>query len=217
MSKTLYRFALPIAFCSLFCLPAAAAQPQNKTASPPSAKAPAPGPYDDPILQQRVTLNLKDANINLAVEALSKVAHVSLIVERPSSLHLNPVTLALNDTRLRDVMDMLGQLYGYRWRRRGDVFLLTIVPQKVDMDKFGEEAMKTLYDDVLTPEQRAKVDADGYIDTKDMTPGQQGIVAGYLQDMLLQSMSMQLDHGRVTIDRANKKLSISFNSGDDKK
>jgi hypothetical protein len=202
---------------AILASPAARAQ---QTPSPPAAtpkpdeKAPVPAVYDHPLLQQRISLNLKDVNINQAVEELAKVAKVSLVVERPASLALRPVTLAIHEARLRDVMDMLGQLYGYRWRRKGDIFLLTIVPQKQDMDKFAEEAMKTIYDQVLTPDQRATVDAQGYISGKDLTPGQQGIVAGYLQDIMSQVMSSEFSVGRLVLDRANRKFSIS--AGDDK-
>jgi hypothetical protein len=201
-------------------LPGFAQQGKLKSAAPaapPSQTAPAPGPLNDPMLQKRVSLNLKDATINQTVEALSKVANVSLIVERPSSLAVKPVTVAINDAKLRDVMDMLGQLYGYRWRRKNDVFLLTFIPQKEDMDKFGEEAMKTIYNEVLTPEQRAKVDADGYISGKDLTPGQQGIIAGYLQDMMQMAMSSNMSIGKVVIDRANHTFSINMGDGKDSK
>jgi hypothetical protein len=134
---------------------------------------------------------------------------IPTVVERPPSLATKPVTLAVNEARLRDVMDMLGQLYGYRWRRRNDVFLLTLVPQKQDMDKFGEQAMKAIYEQVLTPEQRAKVDSNGFISGKDLTPGQQGIIGGYLQDMMGMLFSNNLNVGKVILDRANRKFSVT--------
>ena len=200
------------------CRPAGAQQtptaaPATTAAQNANDKTPVPAVYDHPLLQQRISLNLKDANVNQAVEALAKVAKVSLVVERSPSLALRPVTLAINEARLRDVMDMLGQLYGYRWRRKGDVFLLTIIPQKQDMEKFAQEAMKTIYDQVLTPDQRATVDAQGYISGKDLTPGQQGIIGGYLQDMMSYAMSSDFSVGRVVLDRANRKFSIT--SGDE--
>jgi hypothetical protein len=196
--------------------PACAQQPKADTppataAAAPPEKTPVPGVYDHPLLQQRISINLKDANINQAVEALSKVAKVSLVVERPVSLSLKPVTLAINQARLRDVLDMLGQLYGYRWRRKNDVFLLTIVPQQQDMEAFAKDAMQTIYDQVLTPDQREKVDRDGYINGKDLTPGQQGILMGYLQDMMSFAMGQNIGIGKVVLDRANHKFSIEGN------
>jgi hypothetical protein len=190
--------------------PVSAQQKQPTTTAPP--KAPAPGPLNDPILQQRITLNLKDATINQTAEALSKVANVSLIVERPASLALRPMTVAINGARLRDVMDILGQMYGYRWRRKNDVFLLTLIPQKQDVEQFAKEAMETIYNDVLTPEQRAKVDASGELSGKDLTPAQQSILSGYLQDMMSMLFSSNLGENKidkVILDRTGNKFSIN--------
>ena len=200
--------AIALFTVAMMCL-ALSASAQTKPKAPPP-----PGLLNDPLLQQLVSLDLKDASINQAVAELAKIAKVSLIVERPASMVARPITLALHQARLRDVMDMLGQLYGYRWRQKNGVFLLTIVPQKQDMEEFGKEAMKTIYEQVLTPEQRAKVDADGFISGKDLTPGQQGILAGYLQDMMSMALSSNMSIGRVVIDRANKKLGIDVGNGD---
>jgi len=216
MKRICVLWALGLALVSSGAHPAHAQQPKTNTppataAAAPSEKTPVPAVYDHPLLQQRISMNLKDANINQAVEALAKVAKVSLVVERPVSLSLKPVTLAINQARLRDVLDMLGQLYGYRWRRKNDVFLLTIVPQQQDMEAFAKDAMQTIYDQVLTPDQREKVDRDGYINGKELTPGQQGILMGYLQDMMSLAMGQNMGIGKVTLDRANHKFSIEGN------
>jgi hypothetical protein len=185
---------------------------QDKTPPASPSGAPAPGPLNDPILQQRITLNLKDATINQVAEALSKAANVSLVIERPASLALRPMTVAINGARLRDVMDILGQMYGYRWRRKNDVFLLTLVAQKQDTEQFAKEAMERIYNDVLTPEQRAKVDAEGAISGKDLTPAQQSILTGYLQDIMSMVFSSNLGDNKidkVIIDRTKNQFSIN--------
>lgn len=207
--RLLAAFAVLLCFEFVAAGSAFAQQKPSKPAAPPSA----PGPLNDPVLQQKVTLNLKDATINQVAEALSKVANISLIVERPASMALRPMTVAINGSRLRDVMDILGQMYGYRWRRKNDVFLLTLITGQQDIEQFAQSAMETIYNDVLTPEQRTKVDAEGSISGKDLTPTQQNTLRGYLQDMMSMLFSSNMGETRVdkvVLDRAGNKFSINL-------
>jgi hypothetical protein len=116
--------------------------------------------YDHPLLQKKVTLALEDATINQAVAELGKAAGVSLIVERPATLKLSPLSLQLTDVRLADALDALGRLYGYRWTRRGEVFLLTLAPPPAGVNsmpellKAAQEAAQEVFDTVLSPEQQ---------------------------------------------------------------
>ena len=82
-------------------------------------------------------------------------------------------------------------------------------------EAFAKDAMQTIYDQVLTPDQREKVDRDGYINGKDLTPGQQGILMGYLQDMMSLAMGQNMGIGKVTLDRANHKFSIEGKGWDE--
>ena len=217
------RISLPIAalvlcgsaipLCGL-AVPAARAQQQQ----PAPTRVKARSIYDHPLLQKKVSLSLKDADINQAVKELAKSAGVSLVVERAWTLATRPVTLELKDAHVGDVLDLLGRMYGYRWRRKGEVFLLTLAPtQRGDTENEPGENLKAFFTSVLTPEQREQAQARGFLLGKDLTPGQKGVLWGFFQDLLLASQSRGLEVGRVDFSFADGNLEsmrISSTGGD---
>lgn len=198
---------------ALLSMPAGAGA--QASAKPAPTSVPVRTLYDHPALQKKVSLTLKDADINKAVEELAKAAQVSLIVERPATLKLSPVSVALTDARLADVLDALSRLYGYRWTRRGEVFLLTIVPPSTgintmqDIQKAARDAAKDIFDHVLNPEQKAKMADQGYLPGKDLTPGQQGVIWGHVMDILGSMQSGLLTNGVFIADPEKGSFAIS--------
>jgi hypothetical protein len=77
-------------------------------------------------------------------------------------------------------------------------------------------AVEQFLKEVLTEEQRAVAQKQGYIDVKDLTPGQQGVVNGLFQEMFRRAMAGQMggqiQAGRIEVDLANKKFSITGTS-----
>jgi hypothetical protein len=198
--------------------------PTPPDAKPSGTALPRSSVYDHPLLQKKVSLSLKDADINAAVKKLSEAAGISLVVERVATLGTRPLTLELKDATLGEVLDAVGTVYGYRWRRKGEVFLLSLAPSDEDdkaTEEFAKQAAQDFYDSVLTPEQRALVDSQGYIEAKDLTPGQKGAATGFMQEMFRRIMSSQLGNqielGRIDIDLKNKKFGITAKSPDEKK
>jgi hypothetical protein len=212
--------AAALTVCALAgATPVAAQTPPSAIPAPNIQRVTLSSIYDHPLLQKKITLSLQDADINKAVEELAKAAGVSLVVERAPTLQAKPVTLALSDAKLGDVLDVLGRSYGYRWRRRGEVFLLTLSPTGEAPEKDGGEMAKDIYENVLTPEQRAQVDRDGFLEGKDLTPGQKGVLAAYLREMFNALQSRTVDVGRLTLSRTegNMQFGISASNGDGEK
>ena len=202
--------AIPL--CGL-AVPAARAQQQQ----PAPTRVKARSIYDHPLLQKKVSLSLKDADINQAVKELARSAGVSLVVERAWTPATRPVTLELKDAHVGDVLDLLGRMYGYRWRRKGEVFLLTLAPTQRDTENEPGENLKAFFTSVLTPEQREQAQARGFLLGKDLTPGQKGVLWGFFQDLLLASQSRGLEVGRVDFSFADGNLEsmrISSTEGD---
>ncbi len=158
--------------------------------------------YDHPLLQKKVSLTLKDADINKAVEELSKAAGVSLVVERVPAHRGKALTLQLSDARLADVLDAIGRLYSYRWSRRGEVFFLIFNPAD-NASKSIEQLMKDAANEIystLTPEQREKLRQQGSLSGKELSPGQQGVVWGYLMEMASRGQSMAFSFSDLSVD-----------------
>lgn len=85
--------------------------------------------WNDPILDNPVSVSLKNADLGAAVARLAKLTGLSMVALGGPKAKQR-ATLELDGVPIRDAMKAVAASYGLRWRKDGDVYTLLNDPKR---------------------------------------------------------------------------------------